>query len=149
MSIEFIDAYPFEDLAPRLRTLLQGARRVEGAIAFVTQYGVDLWLEILHAAEPPDARLVVSVRYPTDLAALCRTIDQYKRDHLIDILLAATGPGWSNREEAIVAAARHLAFRRTGTNIRAAFKSAINAALRRGLVERDGATLIRKIRNNG
>jgi hypothetical protein len=72
MNIEFVHAYPFEELAPRLRALFEGAQRVEGAIAFVTQYGVDLWLEILHAVEPPSARLVVSVRFPTNLAALCR-----------------------------------------------------------------------------
>ena len=57
--------------------------------------------------------------------------------------------GWSDREEAIVAAACHLGFRRTGANIRAAFKSAINAALRRGLIEANGPQQIRKMRNKG
>ncbi len=75
---------------------------------------------------------------------LCRTIDQYTRDHLIDILLAAIGPAWWERDDAIVAAARHIGFRRTGTAIRAALKSAINGALRRGLLEPDGPTRIRR-----
>lgn len=70
----------------------------------------------------------------------------YERDDLIDYLLAAMGPVWRERDEAVTAAARHLGFRRTGRNIREAFKSAINAAIRRGLIERDGAKLIRKAR---
>jgi hypothetical protein len=45
---------------------------------------------------------------------------------------------------ATVAAARHLGYRRTGANFRAAVKSAINAAIRRRLVERDGAEMVRK-----
>ena len=80
---------------------------------------------------------------------LCRTIDGYTRDHLVDILLAAIGPAWCDREEAIVAAARHLGFRRTGTNIRTAFKSATNAAIRRGLIEADGQIRIRRVYSNG
>ena len=70
-------------------------------------------------------------------------------EDLIDILLAAMGQGWSDREAAIVAAARHLGFRRTGTNLRAAFKSAINAAIRRDLIETNGPQQIRKMRNKG
>jgi hypothetical protein len=79
-----------------------------------------------------------------ELSLLCRTIDQYERDHLIDMLLAAMGSGWWDREAAITQAARHLGFRRTGKKIAAAFKSAINAALRRGLLEKDGPHLIRR-----
>ena len=37
-----------------------------------------------------------------------------------------------------------MAYRRTGGEFAETFKSAINAAMRRGLVERDGATYIRK-----
>lgn len=80
------------------------------------------------------------------LSLMCRSIDQYSRDHLVEMLLAAMGAGWWDREDAIVAATRHLGFRRTGANIRAAFKSAINAALRRGLIEADGSNWIRKLR---
>jgi len=77
---------------------------------------------------------------------LCRHIDQYARDHLIETLIAAMGSTWHTRDEAIKAATRHLGFRRTGRKIRAAFKSAINAAIRRKLLERDGADYIRKSR---
>ena len=81
-----------------------------------------------------------------ELRLLCRSIDQYERDHLVEMLVAAMGSAWQTREEAMTAAARHLGFLRTGSNIRSAFKSAINAAIRRGLVERDGQELIRKVR---
>jgi hypothetical protein len=52
---------------------------------------------------------------------------------------------WWKREEAMVAAARHLGFRRTGSQINRAFKSAINGAIRRGLLEAN-SRLIRKTR---
>jgi hypothetical protein len=75
---------------------------------------------------------------------LCRSIEEYTLDHLVKVLLAAIGSSWWSRDEAIVQGARHLGFRRTGRHIRAAFKSAINAAIRRGLLERDGAVWIRR-----
>lgn len=75
---------------------------------------------------------------------LCRSITEYDRSHLVKILLAAMGSGRWTRDDAIVAAARHLGYRRTGKHIRAAFKSAINAALRRNLLEKDGADWIRR-----
>jgi hypothetical protein len=80
------------------------------------------------------------------LSLLCRSVDLYTLDHLIDMLLAAMGGAWWIRDDAITAAARHLGFRRTGSNIQLAFRSAINAAIRRGLLERDGADYIRKMR---
>jgi hypothetical protein len=79
-------------------------------------------------------------------ALLCRNIDDYTREHLIRTLLGAMGGTWQTREEAITAATRHLGYGRTGRKIKEAFKSAINAAFRRGLVERDGPQMIRKVR---
>jgi len=67
----------------------------------------------------------------------CATIDDYTRDELIGTLLAAMGSGWLDREDAIRAAAHRLGFRRTGSQIRKAFKSAINGAIRRGLLDYD------------
>lgn len=81
-----------------------------------------------------------------ELRLLCRSADDYTLDHRVAMLLAAMGGGWQTRDEAITAAARHLGYRRTGPAIRAAFKSAINAAMRRGLLERGGTDAIRKIR---
>jgi hypothetical protein len=65
----------------------------------------------------------------------CSAIDDYTRDELIETLLAGFGNTWWDREDAIRAAARRLGFRRTGSRITKAFKSAINGAIRRGLLE--------------
>jgi hypothetical protein len=72
MDVQFFDAYPFAEMGARMRELFRGARRVEAAMAFVTRHGVERWLELFQQSKPPEARLVVSVRFPTDLAALCR-----------------------------------------------------------------------------
>ena len=80
------------------------------------------------------------------LTLLCRSISEYTNDHLVSTLLTAIGNTWWLRADAIVAAARYLGFRRNGKNIQAAFKSAINAAIRRKLIERDGPEQIRKAR---
>jgi hypothetical protein len=61
-------------------------------------------------------------------------------------MLAAMGSIWWDREDAIRAAARRLGFRRTGKRITKAFKSAINAAIRRGLLKSEGSQ-IRKTKN--
>ncbi len=55
------------------------------------------------------------------------------------------GRKWWAREDAIRAAARRLGYNRTGRRITQAFKSAINGAIRRRLLEYDGQ-LIRKIK---
>jgi predicted nucleotidyltransferase len=73
----------------------------------------------------------------------CTTIDDYTRDELIETLLAAMGSTWWDREDAIRTAARHLGFRRTGNRITKAFKSAINGAIRRGVVKADGVMIRR------
>ena len=57
-------------------------------------------------------------------------------------------PVWTAREEAIRSAAYRLDFQRTGRAIREAFKSAINGAIRRGLIERQGPLLIRKVKEH-
>lgn len=56
----------------------------------------------------------------------------YNRDELIDALLRAIGRGWTERDEAVRAAARLLGFQRAGRAINDAFKLAINGAIRRG-----------------
>lgn len=81
-----------------------------------------------------------------EYSLLCRDISAYSRDHLVSMLLAAMGAAWQTRADATTAAARYLGYRRTGRKIAAAFKSAINAALRRGFLERDGSLLIRRTR---
>lgn len=67
----------------------------------------------------------------------CATIDDYSREELIEALLTTIGNTWWKRGDAIRAAVRRLGFRRTGPRMTQAFKSAINGAIRRGLLEFD------------
>lgn len=71
------------------------------------------------------------------LRPLCRTIAQYSRDDLKNVLRAVVGRTWTEEEEAIRLGARYLGFRRTGSVIQAAFKSAVRGALVQGQLERD------------
>lgn len=78
-----------------------------------------------------------------EYALCCHNIGDYKRDELIDALLGAMGRGWTERDEAIRAAARWLGFHRAGRTISDAFKSAINGAIRRGRLEYEGSRIRR------
>lgn len=78
------------------------------------------------------------------LSLATRSIGDYTLDQLVAALLTAMGSGWTPRTDAVTAAARALGFRRTGSQITTAFKSALNAAIRRQLIERDGPERIRR-----
>lgn len=69
---------------------------------------------------------------------LVRSAADYTRDHLIDMLLASMDGGWSDRDDVVRATARHLGFRKAGSAFREEMKSAINGAIRRGLLEYEG-----------
>jgi hypothetical protein len=71
------------------------------------------------------------------LRPLCRTIGEYSRDDLKNVLRAVVGRTWTDEEEAIRMGARYLGFRRTGSLIQKAFKSAVRGALVQGQLERD------------
>jgi hypothetical protein len=77
------------------------------------------------------------------LRLLCRGIPDYTRDHLIRMLMADLGTSWWERDELMRSTARYLGFRRTGSEIKKTLKSAINGAIRRGLLEYEG-TRVRK-----
>jgi hypothetical protein len=85
-------------------------------------------------------------RFDGEYSLNCRGIEEYTREHLVSMLLAAMGSGWQTRVDAISAAARYMGYRRTGRRIADAFKSAINSGLRRGLIEREGTDWIRRAR---
>ena len=70
----------------------------------------------------------------------------YTREHLIDALRSSINGIWSDRDEAIRATAHHLGFRRASPTFQTAMRSAINGAIRRGLLESNGPE-IRKARN--
>jgi hypothetical protein len=76
-------------------------------------------------------------------ALLVRSAADYSRDHLIDALMASMNGGWTDREAAVRATAKHLGFQKAGTAFKEAMKSAINGAIRRRLVEVAGPRLRR------
>jgi hypothetical protein len=71
----------------------------------------------------------------------CRHISYYPRARLRNALVSAIGYTWTEQSEAIRQAAHYLGFRRAGPAIHQAFISAINGAIRQGLLERDGRHL--------
>jgi HKD family nuclease len=77
MQLEFFDSYPYRALEPDLQTLLLGARRVGAAVAFVTRSGVAFLRQYLKTHPSGKARLVASVRFPTNLQALANLQDDY------------------------------------------------------------------------
>jgi hypothetical protein len=76
---------------------------------------------------------------------LGRAASDYTRDHLIEMLLASIDGSWIDRDEAVRATAKHLGFQKTSAAFKDEMKSAINGAIRRGLVEY-GGSLIRKLK---
>jgi len=71
------------------------------------------------------------------------SINDFDRDQLKDTLLEVVGTDWTERDDAIRAAARSLGFKRTGKRIQAAFKSAITGLLRQHRLESDGSEIRR------
>ncbi len=77
-------------------------------------------------------------------SAPTKSIADYTRDELIEAILSATIENtWHEREDVLIVASRGLGFARVGRNIRAAFKSAFNGAIRRGLLESEGSQVHR------
>lgn len=68
----------------------------------------------------------------------CQHIGQYDREDLKKTLLGVVGRTWTDHDEAITAAARHLGFERTGKKIKQALTSALTGLLRQGELERNG-----------
>lgn len=77
------------------------------------------------------------------LRLLSRSIEDYTRDVLIEQLQAGMDTAWWEREDLIHSTTRWLGFRKTGPVIRKALKSAINGAIRRGLLEYEGSRVRR------
>ncbi|MGD0899321.1 MAG: phospholipase D-like domain-containing protein, partial [Thermoguttaceae bacterium] len=77
MNVQFFDSYPYRTLEPDLQPLLLGARRLDAAVAFVTRPGVALLRQYLKTHPPGAARLVASVRFPTNLRELANLEDDF------------------------------------------------------------------------
>lgn len=77
MRIEFFDPYPYRAIQPDLQSLVLGARRVDAAVAFVTHAGATFLRQYLKTHPSAKARLIASVRFPTDLRELANLEDDY------------------------------------------------------------------------
>ena len=77
MNLQFFDSYPYRPLEPDLQALVLGARRVDAAVAFVTRSGVAFLRQYLKSHPSGKARLVASVRFPTNLQELANLEDDY------------------------------------------------------------------------
>jgi hypothetical protein len=75
-SITFWDADPRRPFRSVLEAALQTATSLDVAVAFVTQAGVDLFLDQMRRLRRDRCRLSVSVQFPTDLTPLWRLSDQ-------------------------------------------------------------------------
>ena len=76
MQVELISSNPHEPLGPRLAAVIEGASRVRAAVAFMTGEGVN-WVSKALAKNPGvDFKLLVSVRWPTNLAALAKLAEK-------------------------------------------------------------------------
>lgn len=127
-----------------LRTRDEAIHEVSSALGYV-RLGVRI-RECLDAYIRTAVRRGIVDPTPGGLRLLCRSITEYERDFLVEQLLAGMGTTWWTREDLIYGTARWLGFRRTGRLVRDALKSAINGAIRRGLLERDGPDRIRRVR---
>jgi type I restriction enzyme, S subunit len=101
--------------------------------------------ETLESTLPTAARRHIAYYSGDEIWIIRHTIDDYTREELKEYFLAALGPTWQDRPDAIRNATRHLGFARTGKNIEATWKSVINGLIRTGDVEADGK-LIRRSR---
>lgn len=146
-----IDDYDRETLLGVIREVFTGSTQLDadGAIRAIARR-----LGYARTGARIHERLKNTLRVAVQRGILCngqgeyrldrRAIADYSQDECVAALLASMSRGWTEREEAIRAAARYLGFRRTGPALREAFKSAINGAIRRGLLEHDRGK-IRKI----
>ena len=81
-----------------------------------------------------------------DVRILTNAMDDYTREELRDTLISVMRKGTPyEREEVIYAVAHHLGFSRVTDTVRAPIKSAINGAIRRGILDYEGSVVWRTI----
>jgi hypothetical protein len=137
-----------EDILPVIREVINSSEAVtrEDAIGEIARRlgarrtGSRIRASIESALNAASRRSVV-YSDSSGLRPYCRTIEQYKRDDLKNVLRSVVGRTWTDEEDAIRAGARYLGFRRTGSLIDKAFRSAINGGLKQGVLERNGRML--------
>jgi schlafen family protein/Eco57I restriction-modification methylase len=140
-----IDEYELEDVIAMVRDVVSGSEPLDREDA-IRQIGRQMGAErvgsrireLIESGLNAASRRSITYTDHRGLRALCRTIDDYKRDDLKNVLRAAVGRIWTDENDAIRLGARYLGFRRTGSRIEQAFRSAIRGGLRQGTLERNG-----------
>lgn len=137
--------YEIEDVVAIIRDVVSGSEPMERE-EVIRQIGRQLGAErlvsrirdLIESGLNAASRRSVTYTDNRGLRAFCRTIDDYKRDDLKNVLRSVVGRTWTDEGEAIRLGARYLGFRRTGSRIDQAFRSAIRGGLRQGTLERNG-----------
>lgn len=143
-----VEDLSIEDILPVIREVINSSEAVnrEDAIREIARRlgaertGSRMRASIESALNAASRRSII-YSDSSGLRPLCRTIEQYKRDDLKNVLRSVIGRTWTDEEDAIRAGARYLGFRRTGSLIDKAFRSAINGGLKQGVLERSGRML--------
>ncbi len=148
--VRIVDEFEVEDVLLHIRGIINSSDPIprDEAIREIThalggeRVGSNVRDLIDSALTTASRRLIVET-VGGALIPATRTIEDYHRDFLKTTLNAVIGHTWTDEDEAIRAATRHLGFNRTGPNIREAFKSAINGLIRQKELERNGRMLRR------
>lgn len=72
MNVSFFSSFPHAPFEPELLSLFSEARRLDAAIAFLTPGGTAAIRHFLNVNSSENARVVVSVRFPTNLVEISR-----------------------------------------------------------------------------
>ncbi len=143
-----IDDFEYDEIICAIRQVFSANGEMDRDTAIRTvshelgfQRTGDRIYEVINGAMIAAARRNIIITENGISSLFCRTIDEYPRDTLIEIIRSVIGRTWTDRNDAIRACARYLGFQRTGKNILAAFKSAINGGLRRGMLESESGNV--------
>jgi hypothetical protein len=143
-----IDGLVVEDVLPVIRDVVTGSAaldREEAIHEIARRLGAERVgsriRALIESALNTASRRSIVYSDQRGIRPLCRSIEEYKRDDLKNVLRAVIGRTWTDEADAIRAASRYLGFRRTGSQIERAFRSAISGGLRQSVLERDGRML--------
>ena len=78
MKIEFCHSLPHTPLENDLAHAFIKAQQLDIVVAFLTRHGVDFLEKQLALAKPKVWRLVVSIKWPTDLDRIANLAERYK-----------------------------------------------------------------------
>lgn len=142
------DQYEIEDIVAIIRDVVSGSEPMDRE-EVIREIGRQLGAErvgsrirdLIESGLNAASRRSITYTDNRGLRAFCRTIDDYKRDDLKNVLRSVVGRTWTDEDEAIRLGARYLGFRRTGSRIEQAFRTAIRGGLRQATLERNGSLI--------